>query len=273
MSNSTMMANSQVTQLLEGAAMLSQQSMGILRPKDVGNSIRDAMGKPVLNSASTDVLLVAMMLDDSGSICFGSNEQAVRDGTNSVVESLKDAREAVDIQFFLRYLNGTIMHPFGDLDTVPLLTSANYRGSGGTPLYDQSVEFLKALIAKAQEFEQYNVNVRTMSLIVTDGQDAGSFKHRAADVCTIVKDLLATESHIVAGMGVDGGGTNFRDIFADMGIPDMWIYETGPMAGESKDEFLRRIRRGFQLFSKSAVRASKSAVNFSQLGGFGMTTP
>jgi hypothetical protein len=231
------------------------------------------MGKPVLNSASTDVLLVAMMLDDSGSICFGSNEQAVRDGTNSVVESLKDAREAVDIQFFLRYLNGTIMHPFGDLDTVPLLTSANYRGSGGTPLYDQSVEFLKALIAKAQEFEQYNVNVRTMSLIVTDGQDAGSFKHRAADVCTIVKDLLATESHIVAGMGVDGGGTNFRDIFADMGIPDMWIYETGPMAGESKDEFLRRIRRGFQLFSKSAVRASKSAVNFSQLGGFGMTTP
>lgn len=273
MSTSGAFSNTQVANLLGGADMLSQQSMNILNVNDIGNSIRDAMGTPVLSSAATEVLLVAMMLDDSSSICYGSNEQAVRDGTNAVVESLKGAREAVDIQFFLRYLNGTIMHPFGELDTVPLLTTSNYCGNGGTPLYDQSVEFLKALIAKAQEFEQYNINVRTMSLIVTDGQDYGSHKHRAADVCSIVKDLLATESHIVAGMGVDGSGVNFKDIFREMGIPDMWIYETGPMAGESKDEFLRRIRQGFQLFSKSAVRASKSAANFSQLGGFGVANP
>ena len=83
-----------------------QQSMGILKPKDVGNSIRDAMGKSVLNSASTDVLLVAMMLDDSSSICYVSNEQAVRDGPMPLLSLSRVLGRPLISSFFLRYLNG-----------------------------------------------------------------------------------------------------------------------------------------------------------------------
>ena len=270
MSNSATVSTLQVASLLSGATMLSQQSLDVLNVNDIGNAIKDALGTPVLDSAATEVLLVAVMVDDSGSISMARNDQAIRDGVNAVVDALKGAGDAVDIQFFLRYLNGEILHPFGELDTVPELTTANYNPNQGTPLYDESKEFLKAIIAKAQEFEQWNVMVRTMSLIVTDGHDMHSRLHTAADIKSIVTDLLATENHLVAGMGVDdGSGTSFRRVFGEMGIPDQWIYETGPKSGESQDEFLRRIRRGFQLFSKSAVRASKSAVNFSQLGGFG----
>jgi hypothetical protein len=42
-----------------------------------------------------------------------------------------------------------------------------------------------------------------------------------------------------------------------MGIPDRWVLTPGNSAGE--------IRRAFQVFSQSAVRASQGAA---QLGGF-----
>ncbi len=270
MSNTAAVSNQQVTQLLSGASMLSQQSLDVLNVNDIGNSIKDALATPVLESAATEALLIGVMVDDSGSIAMARNDQAIRDGVNAVVEALKGAGDAVDIQFFLRYLNGQILHPFGDLDTVPKLTTANYNPNEGTPLFDETKEFLKAVVARTQQFDQWDVPVRTMSLIVTDGHDMHSRAHTAAHIKSIVIDLMATENHIVAGMGVDdGSGIDFRTVFSEMGIPDQWIYETGPKSGESQDEFLRRIRRGFQLFSKSAVRASKSAVNFSQLGGFG----
>lgn len=259
-----------VTGLLGGATMLSQQSLDILNIHNIGESIRDALGVPVLDVTATEVLLVAVMVDDSGSIRFGGNSQAIRDGVNSVVEALEADAEVEGIQYFLRYLNGEIIYPFGSLDGVPRLDSTNYDPMSGTPLYDESVEFLKAIIAKTEEFRQWNIPVRSVILIVTDGQDEHSYRHTASDVKSVVSDMLMTEEHIVAGMGVDAGnGVDFKSIFMEMGIREEWIYETGPMAGESKDDFLRRIRRGFNRFSKSAVRASKSAVNFSQLGGFG----
>jgi hypothetical protein len=42
-------------------------------------------------------------------------------------------------------------------------------------------------------------------------------------------------------------------------------------AGRSRDEFKKEIRKMFQVFSQSAVRASQSAASFSQqaVGGFG----
>jgi hypothetical protein len=259
-----------VSTLLGGATMLSQQSMTILNMHNVGNAIRDALGVPALNVNATEVFLVSLMVDDSGSIASASNVQAIRDGVNSVVEALDEDAESEGIQYFLRYLNGEIIYPFGPLDTVPMLTTSNYNPRHGTPLFDESVEFLKAIIAKTEEFRQWNIPARSLSLIVTDGHDMHSTRHVSRDVKSIVDDMLATEDHMVAAMGVDdGSGIHFTQIFEQMGIRKEWIYETGPQAGESREDFLRRIRRGFNRFSKSAVRASKSAVNFSQLGGFG----
>jgi hypothetical protein len=84
-------------------------------------------------------------------------------------------------------------------------------------------------------------------------------------VKVIVEDMLRSENHIIAAMGIDDGGhTNFRQVFQEMGIRDEWIL----MPGNSQKE----IRQAFALFSQSAVQASQNAGNFSQtaLGGFGM---
>ena len=73
-----------------------------------------------------------------------------------------------------------------------------------------------------------------------------------------------TENHIIGAMGIDDGTTDFMHIFHEiMGIPEEWVLTPANTASE--------IRRAFNLFSQSAVRASQSAASFSQTasGGFG----
>lgn len=122
---------------------------------------------------------------------------------------------------------------------------------------------LGTVIAEVQRFSDKGVPARSVTLIVTDGADCYSRKHRTGDVATIVRDLLKTERHIVATMGIDDQSTDFRRVFREMGIQDQWILTPGNTASE--------IRKAFGTFSKSAVRASQSAKSFSQtaLGGFG----
>ncbi len=66
-------------------------------------------------------------------------------------------------------------------------------------------------------------------------------------VATLVRDMRQAETHIVAAMGIE----------------DQWILTPG--------NDVSQIRRAFQVFSQSAVRASQSAAHFGQavLGGFG----
>ena len=75
--------------------------------------------------------------------------------------------------------------------------------------------------------------------------------------------MRQAETHIVAAMGIDDGRTDFRWVFREMGIENQWILTPGNDASQ--------IRRAFQVFSQSAVRASQSAARFGQvvLGGFG----
>ena len=82
-------------------------------------------------------------------------------------------------------------------------------------------------------------------------------------VATLVRDMRQAETHIVAAMGIEDGRTDFRRVFREMGIEDQWILTPG--------NDVSQIRRAFQVFSQSAVRASQSAAHFGQavLGGFG----
>ena len=73
--------------------------------------------------------------------------------------------------------------------------------------------------------------------------------------------MRQAETHIVAAMGINDGSTDFRRVFREMGIEDQWSLTPGNDTSQ--------IRRAFQVFSQSAVRASQSAAYFGQavLGG------
>ena len=242
---------------------LSAQSLGALTVVDLGAQIQAGLGICPDDVAASEVVLVTLMPDDSGSIAAGKNAQLVRDGHNQVVESLCQSKQRDSILAHCRYLNGEVLYPYRAVAQAERMTTKNYAPALGTPLFDQTLVLLGTVVAKAQEFAAAGVQARTVTLILTDGADAHSTRASAKDVAALVRDLARTEQHIVAAMGLDDGSTDFRKVFREMGLEDRWILTPAAGAGE--------IRRAFQVFSQSAVRATQGAAAFGgvALGGFG----
>ncbi len=240
---------------------LSNESLQALTVYDLGAQIQAGLGIHVDDVMSSEVVLVTIMPDDSGSIQYSGNAQAVRGGHNSVIDALTSSQQQDNILIHNRYLNGTVLYPYCPIAQAIRMDTKNYTPNQGTPLYDQTVVLLGTVLAKSQEFSDNGVPVRTVTLIITDGDDCHSMRHGAKDVAAIAKDMLRMENHIIAAMGIDDGSTDFRKVFQDMGIRDEWILTPANSDGE--------IRKAFQVFSQSAMRVSQSAANFNSLGGFG----
>ncbi|HUS31839.1 MAG TPA: hypothetical protein VMZ53_25235 [Kofleriaceae bacterium] len=248
-----------VKKLLDDAhqtGALSAKSLAALDVVDVGAQIQAGLGVTIDDVAASEVVLLTMMPDDSQSIAAANNTDAVKDGHNFVLEALARSKQSGEVLAHTRYLNGDVLFPYTTLANASQMTAANYNPCHGTPLFDQTVVLLGTVIAKAQELQQAGIAVRTVTLIITDGGDYGSTRCRTSDVAAIVADMLAQENHIVAAMGINDGSTDFKKVFKSMGIPDRWVLTPGNSASE--------IRRAFQVFSQSAVRATAGA----QLGGF-----
>jgi hypothetical protein len=243
---------------------LSAQALAALTLNaDIGAQIQAGLGIAPDDVPASQVVLVTMMPDDSGSIRFAGNAQRVRDGHNLVIEALGRSKQKDDILAHTRYLNGHVLFPYRRLDDAVRMDAQNYDPNLGTPLYDEAVVLLGTVLAKTRQFEDGGVPVRSVSLILTDGEDAGSVHQTPKAVRAIVEDMQRQEKHIIAAMGIHDGHTDFNKVFTEMGIPDRWILTPGNSDQE--------IRRAFQTFSQSAVKASQGAGHFSRaaLGGFG----
>jgi hypothetical protein len=243
----------------EGA--LSPSSLQALTAVDLGAQIQAGLGVSIDDIPASEIVLLTIMPDDSGSIRFAGNAQAVRDGHNLVLDVLCACRQKDNILAHTRYLNGAVLFPYRAIDRAERMTTHNYDPTLGTPLYDQAVVVLGSVLAKTRELEDAGVVARSVTLLITDGADQGSTRAKARDVAALVADLGRAESHIVAAMGISDGSTDFRQVFREMGIEDRWVLTPGadPAA----------IREAFQVFSQSAVRASQAATfSRSSLGGF-----
>jgi len=254
---------------LEDAAVGAMQ----LTADTLGPAIQAGFGTVSLDDVTTsEVVLVTMLVDDSGSIGFAGNAEVVREGCNSIVTALKDSKQSDAVLITCRYLNDDrgnhgVLYPYVTLDGAKLLDEENYDPVGGTPLYDQTAVTLTAVVAKMAEFEAGGVPARAVTVIITDGADQHSRRHYASDIAKMVGGMLRSEQHIIAGMGIEdlssGFGVDFRKVFREMGLLDKWVLTPG----NSKHD----IRQAFQVVSQSAVRASQSG-SFSQValgGGFG----
>jgi hypothetical protein len=241
--------------------VLSPSSLQALTAVDLGAQIQAGLGVSVDDVHASEVMLLTIMPDDSGSIRMAGNEQAVRDGHNLVLDALAGCKQKDGILAHTRYLNGAVLFPYRPIDRAERMSIANYAATQGTPLYDQAVVLLGGVLAKAREFEDSGVVARSVTLIITDGSDQHSSRARAKDVAALVADLTRAETHIVAAMGISDGSTDFRKVFREMGIDDRWILTP---SNDPTD-----IRKAFQVFSQSAIRASQAATfSRSALGGF-----
>jgi len=282
----TAASQADINSLFQGAKAdqgLSPQSITALQVDDLGSSIQAALGVPADQVTASSVTLVQGLVDDSSSIRFAGNSQVVRDGQNLVKEALKGTKARDGVLMGIRFLNKGVLSGFQALEQVPDLDNHNYDPSGGTPLYRETVATLKGVVLKTQEFSENGVPVRSITYIVTDGHDESDGSVQAKEVKPVVLDLLKSEQHVVCGIGIDDrdpnssyGGTDFRKVFGDMGIPDEWIIDIKcpPEPGEDESKRQARlrhmVRKAFQTVSQSAVKCSQNAASFSKaaLGGF-----
>lgn len=266
--SSTAISVGNLFQSAKDQGALSPAAMTALATIDIGQDIQNALGTPADSVDASSVILVNVLVDDSGSIRFASNTEPVRMGVNLIAEALLETKQHDGILQTISYLNGQIICPFVPLKDVPKLDTNNYNPMGGTPLYDQFLVTLGTTVAKTQEFSDNGVPVRSITVVVTDGQDEGSLKAVAKDCSHVVSSMLNSECHIVAAIGFDNKSCDFHKVFKEMGIPDNWI-----MVVDVSDPATAKhnIRKAFQTVSQSVVRASQSPQTFSQtaLGGFG----
>lgn len=251
-----------IFQAMADQGELSQVALQTLQIVDYGAQIKDAMGISVDDVQATETTIVTMELDDSGSMSPMVNE--VVDGVNSLRQALLDSKQGNGILLLVDLFNAGMLSPYTLIKNAPLLDRATYeRVMGGTPLYDKTVEALSRSLAKKKEFSDNAVPARTYTVIVTDGEDLHSRSHDARSVRRLVEDMLNQEDHLIFGVGISNGRTEFKKVFGDMGIPDNCILTPKNTNSE--------VRKAFQFVSQSAVRASQSAANFSsvKVGGFG----
>lgn len=247
------------------SGVLSEESVQALR-RAVSKL---SLGSPVNQYKEESVLLVATLIDDSGSLNIAverdpkterltshpascddpkSNAEAVRIGHNAVIQALQDSEKPSTLWFHTRYLHGYELNPLSPLEKATGLNRSNYRPEGGTPLYDETVAILGSIISKSQEFRNNWVGVRTATLIVTDGADTESRLQKPASVKSVVTDMYNMGIHIIAAMGIYDGTTDFKKVFIEMGIHENLILTPGSTPDE--------IRKAFSLFGKMASRAA-----------------
>lgn len=260
------MSQTQVGILLKQAnneGTLAGDALKALQLVDLGQQFDD-FGITAEDYQGTEAIIVSVLVDDSGSIRFASNAQAVRDGHNGVIDALTGSKQLDQILMLTQYLSsGKVLNAFVLLENATRLDTHNYDPMGGTPLYDNILALLGRVLAKTQEYQTNGIPVRTVTLIVTDGHDEGSVRSTARDVSKVVTEMLMSEQHIIAAMGIDDGRTNFHQVFTEMGVRPEWILT--PQNNPSD------IRKAFAVFSQSALRASQAGASFSQVavgGGF-----
>ena len=249
----------------DAAAEISADALKALSLNpDIGAQIQAGLGIAPDDVPSSQAVLLSIMPDDSSSIESAGNVDLVIEGHNLVLESLAAARSKDAILVHTRYLNGLVLFPYRLLDNALKMDRSNYAALHATPLYDQMAVLLGTVLAKSRELEASGIPVRTVTLIITDGDDTSSTHQTPKSVKAIVDQMTAEERHIVAALGIDDGRTNYRKVFGSMGIKDQWI-----LTAKNTD---REIRKAFQLFSQSAIAVSQASGTFAGVagGGFGV---
>lgn len=252
--------------LAEGT--FTQDSLNILVNHNLQNTITNALGVDPNTIPSSEVVLVATLLDDSGSMASLVDEAII--GCNLVDDSLRASKQSAGILRYTRFLNGGQVHPFKELENTPRMDAATYKIQGSTPLYREILSILGVVGAKVTSFSMTGVPARCVTVIITDGANydpsvSAAETRRLRDDCrTVIQDLLSQENHIVIAVGINDGSTDFHSVFTEIGVPEKWILT--PQNTEAE------VRKAFQVVSKSTVRASQTAGSFSQTALAGFTS-
>lgn len=228
---------------------------------DLGQEIADNLGVTPDLIDSSQVFAFFGVIDDSGSIRAAGNTQVVIDGYNGILDALVKSGARDETIVGATLFNGGVFHPVCALGDARRLDTSNYFPNGTTPLFDRVVQTCQLVMQKCDEFQDTGASFKGVVVIVTDGEDVGS-RASASDAKAVLQPLLAHEVVSVVALGISNGSTDFRSVFASMGIPDSLVLTINDDPSS--------VRRAFGVVSRATAAASQGAsLSQTGLGGFG----
>jgi uncharacterized protein YegL len=217
-----------------------------------------AGGMDIDDIETTEVTLVTLVVDDSTSM--SGEVQNVCIGQNEMLDAIGGSKQNEQFLIGMWALNRRDpYHGYVQVKDALRLDNKSYRTQGMTPLYSRWLEAATANVVYAQQLRATGTPVRSILVVLTDGENNQSGRIRAADCAKVAKDLLASEQFILAFIGV-GREANFKAVAKRMGIPDgavLLANETGRDSGDRESE----IRQVFQILSQSVIRASQTTID------------
>jgi von Willebrand factor type A domain len=243
---------------------LSTQSQTLISGDLGAMVIAGAAGVDAEDIQASEVTLITLVLDKSSSIGQRGLERAVCEGEHTLIDSFAGSREkdAVLVALWTFDSAAKVHHGYVPVDDATRLQPGrDYTTGGCTHLYDTFVDACAANVAYAQRLRDAGTPVRSVLVVVTDGEDVGSAK--PARTCKrLAEDLTKSEQFVLAFVGV-GTDVDFMQVARNMGFRDDCILV-------QKDATPSGLRKAFQMVSKSAIRASQGKV---APGGVGFFAP
>jgi len=242
----------EIKEVLEDAlqdGQISQGSHDLICGNLNNNIVAGSNGMALDDIESSAVTLITLVIDKSSSIDFSGLTKEIIDGQAVIVEALKGTKKKEEILISAWLFNDDteVLNSYIPVDDVEDL-KAIYRPTGGTRLYDTAFEALSANVTYAQKLRANGTPTQSIVVILTDGEDTTSHKHSPADVATLAKDLLKSETFVLAYVGV--GSDDHDTISKSMGFPA--FLKSGATPSE--------VRALLKLVSQSLVKQSTTQI-------------
>lgn len=202
-----------------------------------------------------DATLVSVVLDMSGSM--GTHARAVIDAYNTMQKALSDAKASSAILGTTWTFSDVLsLHSgFEAVGKKPPLSSATYRPSGGTALYDAVLASMTGLVSYSQALWDGGIPTRRVLFVLSDGEDNAS-KAPVSAVARAASALAADEAYTLAFAGFGGG--DLAAVAKAMGFPNVVSAAASPS----------EIRAVFRQVSQSVVRVSQGLKTTATFGFF-----
>ncbi|MFO0616466.1 MAG: hypothetical protein U0414_27990 [Polyangiaceae bacterium] len=193
-----------------------------------------------------DATLVSVVIDMSGSM--GAHARAVIEAYNTMQKALADAKAAGAILTTTWTFSDalTLLSGFEPIAKKPPLTSATFRPTGGTALYDAVLAAMTGLVSYGQALWDGGIPTRRVLFVLSDGEDNAS--RASVDAVQRAASALARdEAYTLAFAGF--GGQDLAGVARAMGFPHVLAASASPA----------EIRAVFRQVSQSVLRVSQGA--------------
>lgn len=216
-----------------------------------GTNIDGCLGADVDDLETDDVTVVSLVLDASYSM--KSNEKAVREGYNNLIEALNNSKQSGSMLVSARTFASTqkLLYGFKKVEEIGKIGMKYLAEGNSTALYDTLVDAMTGIRAYVKNLNDNGIRTKCIVVVFSDGEDNDSQRNKASDVKTLAEDFIKSEMFYLVYIGYKHEDSDNLDAIAkEVGFPN--VLTTNATGSE--------IRKTMNLVSKSIIRTSQSQI-------------